>query len=135
MGHYADWLELKTQRLRDLNGYAFRQPVVIGRRVKLDFSGISPEEFADRRIAYHRELQEAYFTRYRVTDTQIHQLRRGESVWLLTQRRYKVPVWLLRQYNPELNLDRVQPGDQVVFPRVERVQAMGPEGPAMADGR
>jgi membrane-bound lytic murein transglycosylase D len=135
LGHYADWLELKTQRLRDLNGYAFRQPVVIGRRVKLDFSGISPEEFADRRIAYHRELQEAYFTRYRVTDTQVHQLRRGESVWLLTQRRYKVPVWLLRQYNPELNLDRVQPGDQVVFPRVERVQAMGPEGPAMADGR
>jgi len=138
LGHYADWLELKTQRLRNLNGYAFRQPVVIGRRVKLDFSGISPEEFADRRIAYHRELQEAYFTRYRVTDTQIHQLRRGESVWLLTQRRYKVPVWLLRQYNPELNLDRVQPGDQVVFPRVERVQAAGlavAQGPALADGR
>ncbi|MGI9329998.1 MAG: LysM peptidoglycan-binding domain-containing protein [Gammaproteobacteria bacterium] len=135
LGHYADWLELKTQRLRDLNGYAFRQPVVIGRRVKLDFSGISPEEFAERRIAYHRELQEAYFTRYRVTDTQIHKLRRGESVWLLTQRRYKVPVWLLRQYNPELNLDRVRPGDQVVFPRVERVEAMGPEGPAMANAR
>lgn len=132
LGHYADWLELRTQRLRDLNGFPFRQPVVIGRRVKLDFSSVSPDDFAARRIAYHRDLQEAYFTRYRVTDTQIHELRRGESVWLLVQRKYKVPVWLLRQYNPELDLDRVRPGDQIVFPQVERVQSGGDDQPALA---
>jgi membrane-bound lytic murein transglycosylase D len=133
LGHYADWLQIKTQRLRNLNGYSFRQPVVIGRRVKLDFSRVSPEEFAVQRIAYHRELQEAYFTRHRVTSTTEHKLRRGESLWVLTQRRYKVPVWLLRQYNPELNLDRVKPGDRIVFPRVERVHDGTPDQPAMAD--
>jgi membrane-bound lytic murein transglycosylase D len=133
LGHYADWLEIRTQRLRDLNDHGFSQPVVIGQRLRLDFSRIAPEEFARRRIAYHRELQEAYFTRYRVTQTTVHQLRRGESVWLLTQRRHKVPVWLLRQYNPELNLDRVRPGDQIVFPRVERVQDGAPAQPAMAE--
>lgn len=132
LGHYADWLQLRTQRLRDLNGYAFRQPVVIGRRVRLDFSQVSPEEFAARRISYHRELQEAYFTRNRVTDTVEHKLRRGESLWVLTQRRYKVPVWLLRQYNPELDLDRVKPGDRIVFPQVERIEDGTREQPAMA---
>lgn len=132
LGHYADWLQIRTQRLRDLNGYSFREPVVIGRRVKLDFSQIGPDDFAARRIAYHRELQEAYFTRHRVTDTVEHKLRRGESLWVLTQRRYKVPVWLLRQYNPELDLDRVKPGDRIVFPRVERIEDGMREQPAMA---
>jgi membrane-bound lytic murein transglycosylase D len=133
LGHYADWLQVRTQRLRDMNGYSFRQPVVIGQRVKLDFSRISPDEFARRRITYHRELQEAYFTRYRVTETTVHKLRRGESVWVLAQRTYRVPVWLLRQYNPELDFDRVRPGDAIVFPRVERVQDGTPEVPAMVD--
>lgn len=135
LGHYADWLQIRTQRLRDLNGYSFRQPVVIGRRLKLDFSRVTPEEFAAQRIAYHRELQGAYFTRHRVIDTTEHKLRRGESLWVLTQRRYKVPVWLLRQYNPELDLDRVKPGDRIVFPRVERVEDGAPDQPAMADAR
>ena len=70
-----------------------------------------------------------------IAGTRRHVVARGESLWELTRQQYALPLWLLRQYNPELNLDRVQPGDQVVFPRVERVQAMGPEGPAMADGR
>jgi membrane-bound lytic murein transglycosylase D len=119
LGHYADWLDVRTQRLRDLNGYSFRQPVVIGNRLRLDFSAVGKEEFAARRFRYHRELQEAFFTRYRITDTRVHQLRRGESLYVLTLRRYKVPVWLLRQYNPDLDLNRVQTGVDIVFPQIE----------------
>jgi membrane-bound lytic murein transglycosylase D len=119
LGHYADWLDVRTQRLRDLNGYSFRQPVVIGQRLRLDFSVVGKEVFAARRFRYHRELQEAFFTRYRITDTQVHRLRRGESLYVLTLRRYKVPVWLLRQYNPDLNLNRVQTGVEIVFPQIE----------------
>ena len=36
LGHYGDWLEIKTQRLRDLNGFAFRTPVEVGQRIRLD---------------------------------------------------------------------------------------------------
>ena len=78
LGHYADWLQVRTQRLRELNGYSFRQPVVMGSRVKLDFSRVSPEEFVARRIAYHRDLQEAYSARHRVVATVEHELRRHE---------------------------------------------------------
>jgi hypothetical protein len=34
-------------------------------------------------------------------------------------------VWLLRQYNPDLNLNRVQTGAEIVFPKIELVS--GPE--------
>ena len=77
LGHYADWLGLKTQRLRDINGLSFKKPVVVGRRVKLDLSRVSAEEFSYRRIAHHRDMQEAFFMKYRVVDTTEHKLKRG----------------------------------------------------------
>ena len=43
-------------------------------------------------------------------------IRRGESVWILSLRQYKVPIWLFRQYNPELDFHRVQPGTTIRFP-------------------
>ena len=133
LGHYADWLEIRTQRLRDLNGYAFRRPVVIGQRLRLDFSRVAPDEFVARRIAYHRSMQESFFTQYRVADTTVHRMRRGESIWQLAQQRYEVPVWLLRQYNPDLDLDRVRPGLAVVFPRVEQVDRAAHNAAKLAD--
>ena len=119
MGHYGDWLGIRTQRLRDLNGYSFKQALVIGRRLRLDFAKVDQETFMARRNVYHRDIQEAFFVRYRIVETTAHNLRRGESVWDLT-RRYQVPVWLLRQYNPDLDIERVRPGMQVVFPQIER---------------
>jgi LysM repeat protein len=57
---------------------------------------------------------------FQIADTEKHVIKPGESLWLLAERKYKVPVWLLRQYNPDLNLDRVNPGTVVKFPRSAR---------------
>ncbi len=133
LGHYADWLELRTQELRELNGFSFRQLLVIGQRVRLKFADVDANQFAARRIAFHREMQEAFFIRYRITDTTIHRMRRGESLFVLTLRRYKIPIWLLRQYNPDLDLDLVQPGTQIVFPQIELAGSVAESVPTLAD--
>jgi len=119
LGHYADWLGIPTQQLRTLNGMQFRDPLVIGRRIRLPVEPAGVDAFVARRLAHHRALQEDFFRRYRVSDTTPHTLRSGESVWVLAQRRYNVPVWLLRQYNPDLDLSRVNPGMRVLFPKLE----------------
>ncbi len=116
LGHYADWLEIRTQRLRDINGMPFREPVVIGRRLKLDFSEVSPDEFLARRMLYQSETQEAFFQAYDVTGVEHHVVEPGESLWELALRDFRVPVWLVRQYNPDLDLDRVAPDTVVNFP-------------------
>ncbi|MCP4000628.1 MAG: LysM peptidoglycan-binding domain-containing protein [Gammaproteobacteria bacterium] len=133
LGHYADWLGVRTQRLRDINELSFKKPVVVGRRVKLDFSKVSAEEFSYRRIAHHRDMQEAFFMKYRVVDTTEHKLKRGESVWVLTHREYNVPVWLVRQYNPDLDFGQVQPGTRIIFPRVEQVDQKARNRRSVAD--
>ena len=120
LGHYADWLGLKTQRLRDINGLAFRTPVVVGQRIKLDFGIVNTESFENLRADFHRQQQDTFFRNHTITGVTEHVVRRGESIWILSLRKYDVPVWLFRQYNPELDLDSVQPGTRLSFPILVR---------------
>ena len=120
LGHYADWLGLKTQRLRDINGLAYRTPVVVGHRIKLDFGIVNTESFENLRADFHRQQQDTFFRNHTITGVTEHVVRRGESIWILSLRKYDVPVWLFRQYNPELDLDSVQPGTQLNCPILVR---------------
>lgn len=116
LGHFADWLGIRTQRLRDINGLAFRTPVVVGERIKLEFKDIDVESFENRRIDYHRGEQDGFFREHIITGVAEHVIKRGESIWILSLRTYDVPVWLFRQYNPGLDLHKVRPGITVRFP-------------------
>ncbi len=116
LGHYADWLDIRTQRLRDINGLAFGRSVDVGRRLQLDMSKVDAKAFESKRIEYHRVLQDAYFRQHVITGITDHEIQSGESIWILSLRDYRVPIWLFRQYNPELDLARVRPGMTVRFP-------------------
>ena len=116
LGHYADWLGIRTQRLRDINGLAFRTPVAVGQRLKLEFSDVDRDTFEARRVAWHRAEQDRFFRQNVIAGVVEHRVRPGESVWILALREYDVPVWLFRQYNPGLDLDNVQPGTELKFP-------------------
>jgi membrane-bound lytic murein transglycosylase D len=116
LGHYADWLGIKTQRLRDINRLAFRTPVDVGQRIKLDLGTVNAEQFENLRTNYHRQQQDAFFRTHVITGVTEHVVKSGESVWILALRQYDVPVWLFRQYNPELDLHSVRRGMRLNFP-------------------
>jgi membrane-bound lytic murein transglycosylase D len=118
LGHYAEWLEVPAGRLRALNRMRSGSTVVIGRTAKLDFRKVSAETFQRRRLEYHRTLQEEFFGSFKVTSTETYVLARGDTLWSLANERYQVPVWLLRQYNPDLDFGSLKPGDQMTIPRV-----------------
>jgi membrane-bound lytic murein transglycosylase D len=121
LGHYADWLQIKTQRLRDINGLPFGQAVVLGQRIRLDFSQVDAMQFEQRRIAYQEQRQESFFSSYQIADVKKHVIKAGESLWVLARRTYNVPLWLLRQFNPDLDPDRIKPGAVVVFPLLKPI--------------
>ena len=119
LGHYAQWLEVVATDIRKLNRMSKATPVVIGRRIKLDFARIDRQSFEAKRVAYHKELEEAFFAQFRIAGSDTHTVQRGESIWNLAQKRYNVPIWLLRQYNPDVDLGDVRPGVKLVIPRIE----------------
>jgi membrane-bound lytic murein transglycosylase D len=119
LGHYAEWLDIRASQLRKVNRMSFATPVIVGRKIKLEFSRVTRDQFEATRAEYHRQLQEAFFTQFRIKDTTMHVIRAGESVWVLAQQRYNIPIWLLRQYNPDLDLGSIKPGTKLVIPIVE----------------
>jgi membrane-bound lytic murein transglycosylase D len=116
LGHFGDWLEIKTQRLRNLNGFAFRTQVAVGQRIRLDLHTVDAKAFEERRIAYHRAQQDEFFRQHVIRGAKTHTIRSGESIWVVALRQYNVPLWLFRQYNPGINLHKVHPGTTVQIP-------------------
>lgn len=118
VGHYAEWLGIRASQVRQLNRMSMATPLVIGRKLKLEFSKITPDQLEAKRAVYHKELQETFFTQFRISGDETHVIKSGESIWVLAQQRYNIPIWLLRQYNPDLDLGTIKPGTKLVIPTV-----------------
>jgi membrane-bound lytic murein transglycosylase D len=123
LGHYADWLGTSAAHLRALNKLRGRTAVVMGRRIKLEFTDVTREQFEQKRRDYHERLEAAYFAAHRIAGTEVYIARRGDSLWSITARNVKVPIWLLQQYNPDLDFNDLHPGTQIAMPKVEDVSA------------
>lgn len=122
LGHYAEWLGLLSSDLRRINKMRSSEPVVIGRRLVLDFSKVSAAQFELKRRQYHLEEQQEFFRQYRIANVDEYKVSPNDNIASLARRKYSVPMWLLRQYNPELNFRQVQIGQTVVFPVLAPVQ-------------
>ena len=116
LGHFGDWLEIKTQRLRDINGLRFGRSLQVGERIKLDLGKVDVATFERRRVAYHRQQQDEFFRQHVIARVTEHTIRPGESIWVLSLREFGVPLWLFRQYNPGVDVQQVTPGSVVRFP-------------------
>jgi len=120
LGHYAQWLNVPASRLRSMNGLRPGRSVAIGRRLRLDFSKSSPAAFEEHRLAYHEALRREFFDTFEVAGTQEYVLRKGDTLWSLSRGEVAVPVWLLHQYNPDLDLASMRPGVRVTIPRIHK---------------
>ena len=78
---------------------------------------MSRETFEQVRRDYHAKLQGEFFVQHRISGTEVYIVRRGDSLWTMTQKFSNLPIWLLRQYNPDTDLSDLRPGTQVVMPR------------------
>lgn len=128
LGHYADWLGVSTSQLRSLNRLGRNSAVVIGRRLNLDFSNVSVQEFELKRRQFHLEEQQEFFRQYRIENVDEYKVAANDNIANLARRKYSVPMWLLRQYNPTLNFRQVQIGQTVMFPVLEPVAAESEAG-------
>lgn len=118
LGHYAEWLGLRASQLRSLNGLRYGKSVGLQQKLKLDFSNITSEDFERVRIEFHRSMQEEFFAQWEIEGTVEHTVGSGDSLWLLSTRTFKVPIWLIRQYNPDVDLDSLSAGTKLTVPKL-----------------
>ena len=123
LGYYAEWLGVSTMDLRRINHLRVGQSLWIGERIRLDFRHVTPAQFEQQRVAYHRALEARYFATHRIDGVFYYVTRSGDSLWTLMQRFPGLPEWLLRQYNPHIDFFALEPGTRLVVPRIEAVVA------------
>lgn len=127
LGHYAQWLHVDASQLHaKLSIQSGAQtdtetkpennkPLIVGQRLQLDFSQVSPQHFEQQRIAFHRNRQLDYFAQYRITGVAEHLIREGQSLWDIAVKTYQIPLWLLRQYNPDVDTNAVLRLDRPLY--------------------
>ena len=120
LGHYAEWLDMRAQQLRVINKLSFGEALPIHSRLRLDFSRVSRSLFEKQRIDFQRGIQEEYFSEREIIGTTSHKLKRGDSIWVLAHQRFKIPLWLLQQYNPDIDFETASAGVEIIAPRVRR---------------
>jgi membrane-bound lytic murein transglycosylase D len=118
LGHFSEWSGVDSQRLRALNRLHKNALVTVGRKIKLDLSKVTAEQFSAARREYHHHLQEEFFAAHRIAGTESYVVKRGESLWTIAQQHADLPVWLVAQYNPDVNFSDIRPGTTIALPKV-----------------
>ena len=121
VGQLADWLEIPTWDIRELNNISFRDQAVIGTKVLLSFDRVSRTDFENRRREFHSNLQQDFFDNFIIRGAEEYEIKRADNISRLASNRYSTPLWLVRQYNPGINFTSVYVGQRVVFPLLQPI--------------
>jgi membrane-bound lytic murein transglycosylase D len=119
LGHYAEWLQIKTQRIRDWNKLSFGKAINLNQKIKLIFDQVAPAAFNRMRLEYHRGIEEDFFMHYEIIGTLTHQVQTGENLWYLCHYIYNLPYWLIVAYNKDTDFNQLKPGDQLIIPDIK----------------
>ena len=123
IGQLADWLEVPTWDIRQINNIPFSDQVVIGTKVLLTFDRVSKPDFENRRREFHSDLQQDFFENFIIRGAEEYQIKRTDNISRLALNRYSTPLWLVRQYNPGINFTGIYVGQKVVFPLLQSIDS------------
>ncbi|MFH1991527.1 MAG: LysM peptidoglycan-binding domain-containing protein [Pseudomonadota bacterium] len=121
LGHYADWLGIATQAVRSLNGFRYGNPIRINQKIKIPLTKIGKEAFEEKRYEYHKELEEDFFSVYRIQGESVYTVKKGANVWRLCQQTFDLPFWLIKKYNTAQDFNVLRPDQKLRIPTVRKM--------------
>ena len=118
LGHFADWLKISTATLRRLNQMKYGENIHLGQKIKVAYQNVSKQAFEEQRNEYHTGLQDDFWNNYKITGTRTYKVKRGQSVWILAYDIHAIPIWLLQQYNTDVDLSKLHTDQSLTIPLV-----------------
>lgn len=116
IGHYAKWLNVPPQNLLKLNMLKATNTLRQKQKLQLDFSRVTPEEFQTRRLNHHLASLELFVRQHNLDALLNYKLGQGETLCMVAQQQYKVPLNLMLYFNSQRNLNNLGPGAVVRIP-------------------
>ncbi len=119
LAHFARWAELPVETVAEASGVSLSAALQVGEAVVIPGDGAVRGKVEQARQRHHQVRAKAYLsTRGGAVGTAFHTVRTGETGWSVATRELGLPVWLVEAYNPAVNLDRLRPGEQLLYPVV-----------------
>lgn len=117
LAHFARWSELPVEAIAEASGLDLSEALNVGDIVTVPGDPELRAKVEVARAAHHRRRAEGYLaSRGGAQGTAFHTVRTGESAWSVAVDELGVPVWLLEVFNPSADLDRLRPGEQLLYP-------------------
>ena len=123
LGHYAEWAGVRTQLIRRLNALSFGQTLHLHQKIKIPLNRTTAQKFEENRYEFHKRLQEDFFAAYRISDLQTYRVKRGDNLWNLCLEKFDIPMWLLKNCNPEVDFAELRMNQKLMVPQIEKSAA------------
>ena len=102
--------------LRRLNGIRYGNPIRLHQQIKIPLDRLSKEEFEEARMTYHKKIQEAFFSEYKIQRVHTYRVRSGDNIWTLCHEKFDMPLWLFKRYNPEVEFTDLKHAQKLNIP-------------------
>jgi membrane-bound lytic murein transglycosylase D len=123
LGHFAEWADVRTQRIRRINGLPFGKKLHLHQKVKIPLDKVTAQAFEEKRYEYHKRLQEDFFSVYRIGEMRVYHVKNGDNLWALSFDKFDVPMWLLKNCNPEVDFTALNLNQSLMVPVIEKIEA------------
>lgn len=121
LGHYAEWLGVRAQDLRRLNGLRFGKSIQLRQEITIPLDKVTRERFEELRYEYHKEMEEDFFAAFRIDAVRHYTIKSGDNIWTLCRNEFELPFWLIRKYNADLDWAALRPDQNLLVPVVEQL--------------
>lgn len=120
IGHYAEWLDIATWKIRKLNNMGSGSDIRLNKRLQLPIEQKEMvDKFIETRLQYHMAIEEDFYSQYKVADVKSRLVKKGETLWDIcnqSDNENVLPLWLFKKYNKHLDLSALMPGTTIWIP-------------------
>jgi len=121
LGHYADWLQIPTQKIRALNNFKYGTSISVDQKIKIPLQTKSVQEFEEQRYEYHKEIEEDFFESFVIKGVDTYEVKNGDNIWNLCLNELEIPFWLLKKYNPGIHFNTLYPLQKIRYPIIMKI--------------
>ena len=112
LSHYSAWSGVSVQRIMETNGLTDPNRLRLGQKMKLPLQDEAIEVFYSKRKGFleKRGAEPTQIAGHAAPPWKTHRVASGESAWVIAVQRYGISLSALAKSNPNVNLERLQPG-------------------------
>ena len=111
-------MKLSSSEIRKANRKKYGVPIQTDQELIIPLSKVSQGDFEEKRIEYHREIEEDFFAAYQVADFIEYHIQKGDTIWKICYEKLDLPLWLLKKYNESLDFNSLKPNQKLLVPQL-----------------